>query len=363
MRILSADLHDYMSFHDCLGVKFHAGINLIVGINNSGKSALLKALKPGLPAQANRSEERFRSSELTPPVVTLKIETSGDRIKQAALEYTGDILIPVPIDTQYQGEAEKFLYNFFDEKRLKFSVPHHGGNFGDFVYPAYGSFGDPNRRKCMTIRNIGGKLRFAGLSSDTSDTVRSLISSICIDDIFFFSAERLNVGSGSLVNARRLSENAANLPAFLLTLMGERGDIIDRLKAHLRVIFPTIGNFSIRPNSSGQIEIVIWPTEAMDRSELSFLLSDSGTGLGQVLAILSVVMTTAESVIIIDEINSFLHPGAVKALLRLFQTEYSHHQYIISTHSPEVISFSNPSVIHVVRRQGYRSQVHSLAGC
>jgi hypothetical protein len=118
---------------------------------------------------------------------------------------------------------------------------------------------------------------------------------------------------------------------------------------------------SIRPNSStSQIEIVIWPTEAMDHPELSFPLSYSGTGLGQVLAILSVIMTTSESVIIIDEINSFLHPGAVKALLRLLQTEYSQHQYIISTHSPEVISFSHPSTLHLVQREGYRSIVKAL---
>jgi len=50
----------------------------------------------------------------------------------------------------------------------------------------------------------------------------------------------------------------------------------------------------------------------------------------------------------------------VKALLRLFQTEYSQHQYIISTHSPEVISFSNPSTLHLVQREGYRSIVKAL---
>lgn len=98
----------------------------------------------------------------------------------------------------------------------------------------------------------------------------------------------------------------------------------------------------------------------MDHPELSFPLSYSGTGLGQVLAILSVVMTTSESVIIIDEINSFLHPGAVKILLRLLQTEYTQHQYIISTHSPEVISFSNPSTLHLVQRDGYRSRVRQM---
>ena len=160
---------------------------------------------------------------------------------------------------------------------------------------------------------------------------------------------------------RRLSPNADNLPAFLHTLMGERGSIIDRLKDHLRAIFPTFGNLTIRSNpANGLAQILIWPTTAMEQPELSFPLSESGTGLGQVLAILGVVMTTTESVIIIDEINSFLHPGAVKALLRLFQTEYSQHQYIISTHSPEVISFSNPSTLHLVQREGYRSSVRAL---
>jgi len=95
-------------------------------------------------------------------------------------------------------------------------------------------------------------------------------------------------------------------------------------------------------------------------AELGFPLTASGTGLGQVLAILGVVMTTNKSVIVIDEINSFLHPGAVKALLRLFHTEYSHHQYIISTHYPEVISFSNPTTVHLVSREGYRSRVTAL---
>jgi hypothetical protein len=147
----------------------------------------------------------------------------------------------------------------------------------------------------------------------------------------------------------------------LHTLMGERGSIIDRLKDHLRAIFPTFGNLTIRTNpANGLAEILIWPTTAMEQPELAFPLSESGTGLGQVIAILSVVMTTTESVIIIDEINSFLHPGAVKALLRLFQTEYNQHQYIISTHSSEVISFSNPSTLHLVQRRGYRSSVRAL---
>lgn len=213
------------------------------------------------------------------------------------------------------------------------------------------------------MSNKNGKLCFDGLGSGCErDSVPSILSSICGKDMFNFSAERLNVGASGFGNVRRLSHNADNLPAFLHTLMGERGSITDRLKDHLRAIFPTFGNLTIRSNpANGLAEILIWPTTAMEQPELAFPLSESGTGLGQVIAILSVVMTTTESVIIIDEINTFLHPGAVKALLRLFQTEYSQHQYIISTHSPEVISFSNPSTLHLVQRRGYRSSARALS--
>jgi predicted ATPase len=147
--------------------------------------------------------------------------------------------------------------------------------------------------------------------------------------MFYFSAERLNVGESPYQDAKRLSHNADNLAAVLATLQGSKGSTFDRLKQHLKGIFPTFGNLSVRPKPGSNLaEIVIWPTEAMDEPELGFPLSESGTGVGQVLAILSVVMTTTESVIIIDEINSFLHPGAVKTLLRLLQTEYSHQIWL-----------------------------------
>ncbi len=364
MRILSAELHDYLSFRDCGPIEFREGINLVVGVNNSGKSALLKALNPNLPAHANRSEERFRESELPSPNVTLTIRTTGERVRQAALDQGGEIFIPTPANNSTYEDAQRFLKFFFENKNITVRFQHHATiDRIDSEYPSHSLFyRDPNGgERCALMKKQNGKLRFGSWIQNQNDSLPDLLPKICGDSLFYFSAERLSIGASGFGNVRRLSHNADNLPAFLLTLMGERGSVIDGLKEHLRDIFPTFGNMSIRPiSNASQIEIVIWPTEAMDHPELSFPLSYSGTGLGQVLAILSVVMTTSESVIIIDEINSFLHPGAVKALLRLLQTEYGQHQYIISTHSPEVISFSNPSTLHLVQREGYRSSVKAL---
>ena len=365
MRILSAELHDYLSFRDCPPIEFRDGINLVVGVNNSGKSALLKALNPSLPAEANRSDERFRQRDLPQPRVTLTIRTSGDRFRQFALE-RGEIFIPY----EAAADPQKSGIEFLCRRELDIPLIHSAHHGIVSVYPGHGLFLQPPadlrgislpKNSARFHKNANAELTFDGPGHINRDTILDCLLGIYQQDMVYFSAERLNVGASSFHHSRRLRNDAADLPAFLLTLQNERRIMFDRLKSHLRSIFSTMGDLSVGPNSdTGNLEIRVWPPNAGDEPQLSFPLSASGTGLGQVLAILSVVMTTTQSVIIIDEINSFLHPGAVKALLRLFQTEYSQHQYIISTHSPEVISFSNPSTLHLVQRDGYRSSVKAL---
>ena len=180
-------------------------------------------------------------------------------------------------------------------------------------------------------------------------------------DMFYFTAERLTIGEAPGGHGVRLHPNAANLPNVLHTLSSERGDVFKKLVDQVCEIFPTVGNLSVRSiPGSNNFEIRVWPTNAMERVELSFPLNSSGTGVAQVISILSAIMTVENAVIIIDEINSFLHPAAVKALLRILQTEYTQHQYIISTHAPEVIGFSNPKSIHLVKRDGYDSTITCL---
>src|SRR6185369_7711178 len=64
--------------------------------------------------------------------------------------------------------------------------------------------------------------------------------------------------------------------------------------------------------------------------------------IGQVLAMIYVVLRHDPSIIIIDEPNSFLHPGATRELLRIFK-ENPQHQYFISTHSPEIFAELKPA--------------------
>jgi predicted ATP-dependent endonuclease of OLD family len=95
-----------------------------------------------------------------------------------------------------------------------------------------------------------------------------------------------------------------------------------------------------------QLEIRVWFIDPItEREDLAIALSQCGTGVGQVLAILYILITSQEPrIIIIDEPQSFLHPGAAKKLIEILR-EFPQHQYFISTHSPEIISSANPSKI------------------
>ena len=72
------------------------------------------------------------------------------------------------------------------------------------------------------MKKQNGKLRFGSWIQNQNDSLPDLLPKICGDSLFYFSAERLNIGASGFGNVRRLSHNADNLPAFLLTLMGER---------------------------------------------------------------------------------------------------------------------------------------------
>ncbi|MCC0179139.1 ATP-binding protein [Waterburya agarophytonicola K14] len=112
---------------------------------------------------------------------------------------------------------------------------------------------------------------------------------------------------------------------------------------------------STRPiinDDKNEVELRIWSIDPeTDRDDLAFPLEACGTGVSQVLAILYVVITSKEPrTIIIDEPQSFLHPGAARKLIEILQ-DFPQHQYFISTHSPSIISAANPSTITLLKYQ------------
>lgn len=358
MQLRTVQVIGFQSFGDSGEVHFSDGINLVVGQNNAGKSALLRALQPSLADDRHRTPTRWEEFRLAPPTVRLCVDVSGNELQDVLLQ-RGTSYIPAPEG----GDPISYVKELLARPNLEFNVVHNPGRDFQAPYPGHGLFNlRPNAQQhCAVVISKDGELTFHR-QIRAEDTTASHVFSVWQTNMFYFSAERMTIGESAQGYAERLQPNAGNLAGVLDTLKGDRGDVFARLVWHLREIFPTVGNLSVRPKPSAanMIEVRVWPTEAMERVELSFPLNSSGTGVSQVIALLTAIMTVQNAVIVIDEINSFLHPAAVKALLRILQTEYAQHQYIISTHAPEVIGFSNPRTLHLVKRDGYESSVHRL---
>jgi predicted ATPase len=357
MQLRSARVIGFQSFADSGVVEFADGINLIVGQNNAGKSALLRALLPELADDRHRTPERWEDFRLPVPVTDFQIEISGEELLSILLR-PGSRVIPVPDE----ADPTSFVHDLVAQPGLIIAARSHPNRPFTTGYPGHGQFvqADGVHRFAARVTGNNGDLVIS-FEASHEDTFGSIITELWQNKMFYFSAERMNVGDAPQAYGARLLPNASNLPNVLQMLTGDRGALFDRLVAHLREIFPTVGNLSDRPRpETNYIEVRVWPTEERERVELSFPLNSSGTGVSQVIALLTAIMTIENAVIIVDEINSFLHPAAVKSLLRILQTEYSQHQYIISTHAPEVIGFSNPRTILLVKRSGYESSVAPL---
>jgi hypothetical protein len=163
-----------------------------------------------------------------------------------------------------------------------------------------------------------------------------------------FRAERLNIHRHQVGGAGELNPDASNLPQVLDNFQFNSARY-QRYIECFRRIFPHVYDIRVLFTRDNEKEIRAWMAPpATERTDLAFPLSDCGTGIGQVLAMLYVVINSSNPrTLIIDEPNSFLHPGAVRELIRILQ-ENPRHQYIISTHSPAVVDVAKPSNLHIL---------------
>jgi AAA15 family ATPase/GTPase len=328
MYISKFQLFHYKSFLDSGTLEFKPGINLITGQNNSGKTALLQGLKLELINVPHRSTKTLptpstNNTQISSANVSLLLEK--DELKTILYDY---------IQKDYEGKTRIELVA--DETLLK----EHGANgFLEWLK-------NPDLIEISLTFDAAIPTNIKPKHSNISNYAVELIFNHFKNNIFRFRAERLNLGSAPYGDAEQLNPDASNLAQVLSKLQGNRSKF-SRFNEYVSAILPQIKWISVT-NKNSKFEIMVWSIDT-DRDELSFPLSACGTGIGQVLGIIYVLITSQDSrTIIIDEPQSFLHPGAEKKLLNILK-KFPEHQYFIATHSPTIIANANSSTIVVLR--------------
>jgi len=367
-------LFNYKSFRDSETLEFKPGINIIVGANNSGKTAFVEGLSLNFQSNIHKSLIKLPSS---PDIVNSSgYELSLNVKKETILKFIDNIYESgkttlIPLSGQYYKKNGKgFLPPSIIAEILKENIENIENIEIQmrFISPAiipfdtipnlFSSFYtmtiEESSKRLSTILNIldteyygithineQGKCKL-GLFTET---IQYQIFEQYRLTIYKFNAERRSSGTSPVGPSRFLNSDASNLAEVLFNLQINDPNLFEDFNEYVLRVIPTIKRISVSYYDS-TVQIKVWTLDRVrQREDLAYPLSDCGTGVSQVLAIIYVVITSRESrIIIIDEPQTFLHPGAARKLIEVLK-EFPQHQYFIATHSPATITAANPSII------------------
>ncbi|MES2762325.1 MAG: AAA family ATPase [Bacteroidota bacterium] len=362
MHISKFRIHNYKSYLDSNDVNLESGINIITGQNNAGKTALLQALSLHFVDSPHRSTKTI-STQLekvkSESSIYLEFNISKEDFVNYIFNDFTQFLIP------HSDHVEQRYYNnrgFIDtylqgNNILQVTFPRHGAGIKSAVLKQL-----PQGHPTMCYKfNLNKDLKsFQYVNSFNAPSSFHTIADLLKQRVYFFHAERLSLGSCAHGVNNVLSPTASNLPEVLNILQSDLNRF-ERYNRYIRKIFPQIFRVSVIPRENNRVEVVVWNEDPeLERNDLVVPLDQCGTGLGQVLAILYVVLTSdIPKIIIIDEPNSFLHPGAARKLIEILK-EHSQHQFIISTHSPSTIAAANPKTINIIKNREAQSYIEAI---
>ena len=396
MYISRFQLLNYKSFRDSGVLEFQPGINIIVGANNSGKTALLEALSLSFETSPHRSIETLPQPNSTPiresvAKVTLiftkaEIHSLFDNLSPncyVGLSSAGNSYLPA---SEVLALFQKWMDNPSDveltvSKSTANSVNRDGISIKDLdpaikltdYRPEKFTIGSSrNRNKNILRKDASGRFSLDQGINETDSSYTEEDFFVTLFDTFRERVSQLQaqrfVGDCSVGNDEELNSRASNLAEVIHLLESpSKKKLYESFNQHVSTMFPQFEWVSTKILSKQtrqppDLKILLWPTKTLEsgREDLAFSLSDCGTGTGQVLAILYAVLASPEPrPIIIDEPQSYLHPGAAKKLIEILK-EFPQHQYFIATHSAEIISAANPSTIVKLRYEDGKTQASMM---
>lgn len=372
MYIAGINIKNYKSFKESGKIPFTKGFNVIVGANNVGKTALLEALS--WTAKNNPHKNLDLTTTLNQSLDSkahIRIGLSDNEIFE--LHRNSTILgIPHPLNLT-RPQLEDFTHRVETTLKGEFQLEVELG-FANKQYTGHGYIIHENLKELDGFQtsgfmsfNIRPDKTISYLSSGSSgrtDFANDLAREFSYH-IYLFNAERLKLAQSRITGNSNLSSDASNLAGLLHRLNNRDRFAFDNIVEAVQMIFPDI-RFIDTPmvdntNPPTETYIRLWSIDYKTRrDDLAFSLAESGTGVGQVLAMLYVVLTTSQPLtLLIDEPQSFLHPAAIRKLFEIFK-QYPQHQYIVTTHSPTVIAAADPDNILLVTKEDSESKVQQI---
>jgi uncharacterized protein with GYD domain len=355
MKIKSIRIQSYKSFADSGWIDLSEHFTVLVGQNNAGKSAFLQAFDVhSFVGSPHKSPSRGPAQSPSSSLIGFRVQVPGEELKQRAFNSS-----EFKVVTNH-AIGRSVLDLLFGQANVFEMSMAHANSVTTPSSPTHGLFNGNNLVSLsVTVDQEKREILNATTSENQgiSDGIPGFLNVMIRESTFFFNAQRYAIGRCGMVGGSKLSANADNLPYMLFSLNKDHGKF-ELFQSLVSEILPSIKRVVISPVAQ-EIEISIQQNESL-RGDLAIPLNDCGTGVSQILAMIYVIVAYPAAQLIIDEPNSFLHPSATRRLLNILR-RFDQHQYILSTHSSDVIAVVEPERLLLLRWDETKGETEVVA--
>lgn len=380
MHIKSVSIENYKSIYDGQTLNFEPGFNLLLGSNNAGKTTVLDALDLNLglnePHRSQRTLPQRGDQPREPSVFAVTLSVRFSELWRIAGRT--QLYLPIPdlaLNENTLSVTRNAIWNFIDADHSIYLTSRFGnGNelvsleggsnpIGGSLFSGSVSRGQNKPVPAALIQYVPSqpdlKIGFSTYKEATpvvGDYAQNFKSRI-----YRFNAERRPSPQCGAAENAVLDRNATQLPYCINHLQTSDSYGHRKLCELVHRVFPSVKWVHAPPIRNGfELRCLPLAPEAQ-RDDLSISLGRMGAGIGNVIAMLYVVLTSHEpQVILIDEPNAFLHPRALRELLAILESEGRNHQFILTAHSAEVLTAVNTKTISLFDFDGVTTSVRQV---
>ncbi|MBD2319129.1 AAA family ATPase [Phormidium tenue] len=346
MHIQQVKIKNFRCFED-LTINLNPDINIFVGNNGSGKSAVLDAISAAMYPYISQIQRIANQNEDKSPIFKSDLSVQKNNLKQENKRITPEFQALV------KGFPEWFIKynNIFSREDGNVFTDENSIGFG-------ADFGSPKLSKLL--RSIDDKYK-----NEREDNTLDLIiyykenrnGIIKIKDVFNQSSNKFN----AFKNALNASANFTDLADWFfirrfheLSIVQKTGNTkfelpdLKQIRKAISTIIAPNATVDFAQDTSARL-MVEWETETGEKIELS--LNQLSSGYRNMLALVMDFARRlaqanpqmenpleAEAVLMIDELDLHLHPTWQQKIIPDLRKVFPNTQIIATTHSPEIVT-------------------------
>jgi hypothetical protein len=320
MRIEYVTIWNYKCFRYTGKIDISSRVTALIGQNNAGKTAFLEALKPGALQNKPHLEPLLESSTfprlpIPESSVEFGVSLSGEELKWRLLSTSAIVCLGGRLGRtrrELQSDVKDILNSSEISFVLSYRGPDHWSLKENPFEPADGSntpafmiylMPSPTMQSVQTVLKEG----YDPALADSID-FDHFLGDYLKESVYLFRAERQNAEIASISPEADLRSDAGNLASALLQLVADPGAKA-KFSSFVSTVFPSIYEVVSRPIEGGRAQVFVINSVGSGRERrpgIAVPLGDSGSGIGQVVAMLYVAQTAHQSkIIVIDEPNNF----------------------------------------------------------